>query len=122
MAVAELGAAALVQQTGPSIFGCHEALNTFCGVAWDLSALPPGRLQAVVCLRGSPAPKRPGTGVGHPGGVRRGNAAGCRGRGERGVRSLVIGDLIRSFSSKMTKQPLRTLKDLDVAAILLREM
>ncbi|WP_204357845.1 MULTISPECIES: hypothetical protein [unclassified Streptomyces] len=33
-----------------------------------------------------------------------------------------MGDLIRSSSTKMTKQRLRTLKDLDAAAILLREM
>ncbi|MFI1062109.1 MULTISPECIES: hypothetical protein [Streptomyces] len=37
------------------------------------------------------------------------------------VLDLVMGDLIRSSSTKMTKQRLRTLKDLDAAAILLRQ-
>ncbi|MEE1769272.1 hypothetical protein PUR34_14205 [Streptomyces sp. JV185] len=38
------------------------------------------------------------------------------------VFDLVMGDLIRSSSTKMAKQRLRTLKGLDAAAILLREM
>ncbi|MFF9457670.1 hypothetical protein [Streptomyces flaveolus] len=36
------------------------------------------------------------------------------------VFDLVRGDLIRASSTKMTKHPLRTLKDLDAAAIQLR--
>jgi len=104
----------------------YEALNTFGGTAWDLSAIPPGRLQALVRFARAARAQA----VSDLAGNRRlatlvaFAAVMPQVAADEAIEvfDLVMGDLIRSSSTKMTKQRLRTLKDLDAAAILLREM
>ncbi|MFF5248783.1 hypothetical protein ACFY3V_31265 [Streptosporangium sp. NPDC000095] len=104
----------------------HVELRDLGAASWDLSAVPPGKIaalarfahaaraQAVAELAGSRklatlvafaatmAPSRPTT------------------RSE--VFDLAVGDLLRTSAFKATKERMRTLKDLDTAAIVLREV
>lgn len=103
----------------------YEALNAFGGTAWDLSAIPPGRLQALVRFARAARAQA----VSDLAGDRRlatlvaFAAVMPQIAADEAIEvfDLVMGDLIRSSSTKMTKQRLRTLKDLDAAAILLRQ-
>lgn len=104
----------------------YEALNTLGGTAWDLSAIPRGRLQALVRFARAARAQA----VSDLGGDRRlatlvaFAAVMPQIAADEAIEvfDLVMGDLIRSSSTKMTKQRLRTLKDLDAAAILLRQV
>jgi TnpA family transposase len=103
----------------------YESLNAFGGTAWDLSAIPPGRLQALVRFARAARAQA----VSDLAGNRRlatlvaFAAVMPQIAADEAIEvfDLVMGDLIRSSSTKMTKQRLRTLKDLDAAAILLRQ-
>ncbi|MFE7243731.1 hypothetical protein [Streptomyces sp. NPDC057580] len=97
----------------------YESLRAFGGHAWNLDAIPPGRLQALVRfakaarsqavsdLRGD---RRPATLVAFA-------AVMPELVADEAIEvfDLVMGDIIRSSATTMTKQRLRTLKDLDAA-------
>ncbi|MFH8365791.1 DUF4158 domain-containing protein [Streptomyces sp. NPDC018031] len=103
----------------------YEALNAFGGTVWDLSAIPPGRLQALVRFARAARAQA----VSDLAGDRRLATLVAFAvvmpqiAADEAIEvfDLVMGDLIRSSSTKMTKQRLRTLKDLDAAGILLRQ-
>ncbi len=104
----------------------YEALNAFGGAAWNLSAIPPGRLQALVRFARAARAQA----VSDLAGDRRlatlvaFAAVMPQVAADEAIEvfDLVMGDLIRSSSTKMTKRRLRTLKGLDAAAILLRQV
>ncbi|OIJ99290.1 hypothetical protein BIV25_09690 [Streptomyces sp. MUSC 14] len=102
----------------------YESLNALGGSGWDLSSIPPGRLQALVRF----AKAARAQAVADLAGNRRlatlvafASVMPQVAADEAiEVFDLVMGDVIRSSAAKMTKKRLRTLKDLDAAAILLR--
>ncbi|MFC9407381.1 DUF4158 domain-containing protein [[Kitasatospora] papulosa] len=103
----------------------YESLRGFGGSAWNLDAIPPGRLQALVRF----AKAARAQAVSDLAGDRRlatlvaFAAVMPQIAADEAIEvfDLVMGDIIRSSATKMTKQRLRTLKDLDAAAIELRK-
>ncbi|MGN9794957.1 Tn3 family transposase [Streptomyces sp. OZ13] len=103
----------------------YESLRAFGGHAWNLDAIPPGRLQALVRF----AKAARAQAVSDLAGDRRlatlvaFAAVMPQLAADEAIEvfDLVMGDIIRSSATKMTKQRLRTLKDLDAAAIELRK-
>ncbi|MGW0884698.1 Tn3 family transposase [Streptomyces sp. NPDC002671] len=103
----------------------YDALKTFGGPGWDLTAVPPGRIQALVRF----AKAARAQAVAELGGHRRlatlvaFAAVMPQVAADEAIEvfDLVMGDLIRSSATKMTKKRLRSLKDLDAAALVLRK-
>ncbi|WP_007517809.1 Tn3 family transposase [Pseudofrankia saprophytica] len=103
----------------------YDALKTFGGPTWDLSAIPPGRIQALVRFARAARAQA----VAELGGHRRlatlvaFAAVMPQVAADEAIEvfDLVMGDVIRDSATKMTKKRLRSLKDLDAAALLLRQ-
>ncbi|MFE4654980.1 DUF4158 domain-containing protein [Streptomyces sp. NPDC056707] len=98
----------------------YESLRAFGGHAWDLDAIPPGGSRPWCGSPKPPAP-RPSLTCEETGAWPPWSRSPQLAADEAiEVFDLVMGDIIRSSAAKMTKQRLRTLKDLDAAAIELR--
>ncbi|OPC77681.1 hypothetical protein B4N89_35850 [Embleya scabrispora] len=103
----------------------YDTLRTFGGPTWDLTAIPPGRVQALVRFARAARAQA----VSDLGGHRRlatlvaFAAVMPQVAADEAIEvfDLVMGDVIRSSAARMQRKRLRSLKDLDAAALLLRQ-